>query len=110
MITPCPPSACIGGALPSRLDAVRQALAKAGERAQGAVLASDAFFLFPDGVEVAARAGVTAVVQPGSSVHDQDVIKAANRAGVRDVLYRSAPLSALSALDPKQRRADNGMR
>ena len=69
----------IGGGLPSRVDAVRLAVAKAGERAQGAVLASDAFFPFPDGVEVAARAGVTAVVQPGGSVRDRQVIETADR-------------------------------
>jgi phosphoribosylaminoimidazolecarboxamide formyltransferase/IMP cyclohydrolase len=69
----------IGGGLPSRVDAVKLAVAKAGERAQGAVLASDAFFPFPDGVEVAARAGVTAVVQPGGSVRDGQVIETADR-------------------------------
>jgi len=72
----------IGGGLPSRVDAVRLAVAKAGERAQGAVLASDAFFPFPDGVEVAAEAGVTAIVQPGGSVRDQHVIGAADRLGL----------------------------
>jgi phosphoribosylaminoimidazolecarboxamide formyltransferase/IMP cyclohydrolase len=72
----------IGGGLPSRVDAVRLAAAKAGERAQGAVMASDAFFPFPDGVEVAAGAGVTAVVQPGGSVHDRQVIEAADRLGL----------------------------
>ena len=72
----------IGGGLPSRVDAVRLAVAKAGKRAQGAVLASDAFFPFPDGVEVAARAGVTAVVQPGGSVRDQEVIEATDRMGL----------------------------
>ncbi|MEE8390585.1 MAG: bifunctional phosphoribosylaminoimidazolecarboxamide formyltransferase/IMP cyclohydrolase [Anaerolineae bacterium] len=72
----------IGGGLPSRVDAVRLAVAKAGERAQGAVLASDAFFPFPDGVEIAAQAGVTAVVQPGGSVRDQHVIEAADRLGL----------------------------
>jgi phosphoribosylaminoimidazolecarboxamide formyltransferase/IMP cyclohydrolase len=72
----------IGGGLPSRVDAVRLAVAKAGERAQGAVLASDAFFPFPDGVEVAAQAGVTAVVQPGGSVRDRQVIEAADRLGL----------------------------
>ena len=69
----------IGGGLPSRVDAVRLAVDKAGERAKGAVLASDAFFPFPDGVEVAAKAGVTAVVQPGGSVRDAQVIEAADR-------------------------------
>ena len=72
----------IGGGLPSRVDAVRLAVAKAGERAQGAVLASDAFFPFPDGVKVAAQAGVTAVVQPGGSMRDQEVIKAADQMGL----------------------------
>jgi phosphoribosylaminoimidazolecarboxamide formyltransferase/IMP cyclohydrolase len=72
----------IGGGLPSRVDAVRLAVAKAGERAQGAVLASDAFFPFPDGVEVAAEAGVAAVVQPGGSVRDQQVVEAADRLGL----------------------------
>lgn len=69
----------IGGGLPSRVDAVRLAAAKAGERAQGAAMASDAFFPFPDGVEEAARAGVTAIIQPGGSVRDEEVIAAADR-------------------------------
>jgi phosphoribosylaminoimidazolecarboxamide formyltransferase/IMP cyclohydrolase len=72
----------IGGGQPSRLDAVRQALAKAGARSQGAVLSSDAFFPFPDAVELAARAGVTALVQPGGSVRDQEVIAACDRLGL----------------------------
>ncbi|GAB4531258.1 MAG: bifunctional phosphoribosylaminoimidazolecarboxamide formyltransferase/IMP cyclohydrolase [Anaerolineae bacterium] len=72
----------IGGGLPSRVDAVKLAVAKAGERARGAVMASDAFFPFPDGVEVAAEAGVTAVVQPGGSVRDEAVITAADRLGL----------------------------
>jgi len=72
----------IGGGQPSRLDAVRQALAKAGDRAQGAVLASDAFFPFPDAVEVAVQAGVVAIVQPGGSIRDQQVINLANRMGL----------------------------
>ena len=55
---------------------------KSGERARGSALASDAFFPFPDGVQAAARAGVTAVVQPGGSKKDDDVIKAADDAGV----------------------------
>ncbi len=72
----------IGGGMPSRVDAVRLAVTKAGERAQGAALASDAFFPFPDGIEVAAEAGVTCVVQPGGSIRDQQVIDAANAAGL----------------------------
>lgn len=72
----------IGGGLPSRVDAVRLATAKAGGRARGAVLASDAFFPFADGVEAAAAAGVTAIVQPGGSVRDDEVIAAADRLGL----------------------------
>lgn len=72
----------IGGGLPSRVDAVRLAVTKAAGRARGAVMASDAFFPFSDGVEVAAEAGVTAVIQPGGSVKDQDVIHTANRLGL----------------------------
>jgi phosphoribosylaminoimidazolecarboxamide formyltransferase/IMP cyclohydrolase len=53
---------------------------------RGSTLASDAFFPFPDGVEEAARAGVTAIVQPGGSVRDADVIAAANAAGLTMVL------------------------
>jgi phosphoribosylaminoimidazolecarboxamide formyltransferase/IMP cyclohydrolase len=67
----------------SRVDAVRLAAIKAdehaeGKDAEGAVMASDAFFPFPDGIEVAAEAGIEAVVQPGGSVNDEDVIAAAN--------------------------------
>lgn len=72
----------VGAGQMSRVDAVRLAVAKAGERAHGAVLASDAFFPFPDGVEEAARAGVTAIVQPGGSVGDAGVIEAANAHGL----------------------------
>lgn len=72
----------IGGGLPSRVDSVKLAASKAGEQAKGAVMASDAFFPFPDGLEAAAAAGVTAVIQPGGSVQDQTVIEAANRLGL----------------------------
>ena len=68
----------IGGGLPSRVDAVELAIRKAGEEATGAVLASDAYFPFPDGIEVAARAGVTSVIQPGGSIRDAQVIEAAD--------------------------------
>ena len=76
----------IGGGLPSRVDAVKLAAAKAGEQATGAVLASDAFFPFADGLEAAAVAGVTAIVQPGGSVRDDEVIAAADRLGLALVL------------------------
>jgi phosphoribosylaminoimidazolecarboxamide formyltransferase/IMP cyclohydrolase len=72
----------IGGGLPSRVDAVNLAVCKAGERAQGSVMASDAFFPFADGVEAAAQAGVTAIIQPGGSIRDTEVIEAANQAGL----------------------------
>jgi phosphoribosylaminoimidazolecarboxamide formyltransferase/IMP cyclohydrolase len=69
----------------SRVDSARVAVEKAGRAGlslQGSVLASDAFFPFPDGIETAAAAGVTAIVQPGGSVRDAEVIEAANRLGV----------------------------
>jgi phosphoribosylaminoimidazolecarboxamide formyltransferase/IMP cyclohydrolase len=76
----------VGGGLPSRVDAVELAVTKAGDESQGAVLASDAFFPFPDGIEAAARAGVTAVIQPGGSIRDKQVIEAANEAGMAMVV------------------------
>jgi phosphoribosylaminoimidazolecarboxamide formyltransferase/IMP cyclohydrolase len=75
----------IGGGATSRVDAIHQASAKAGRVGidlRGAVLASDAFFPFPDGLEVAAEAGAAAFVQPGGSVRDDAVIEAADRLGV----------------------------
>ncbi len=72
----------IGGGQTNRVDAVRQAIARAGLRAQGAVLASDAFFPFPDGVEEAGAAGVTALVHPGGSIRDAEVIAVADRLGM----------------------------
>lgn len=72
----------VGGGLPSRVDAVKLAVEKAGDRAKGAVLASDAFFPFADGIEEAVKAGVTAIIQPGGSIRDAEVIDAANKADV----------------------------
>jgi phosphoribosylaminoimidazolecarboxamide formyltransferase/IMP cyclohydrolase len=66
----------------NRVDAARLAVARAGERARGAVAASDAFFPFPDGLEVLLDGGVRAVVQPGGSVRDGLVVEAAARSGV----------------------------
>ncbi|MDQ1650472.1 MAG: phosphoribosylaminoimidazolecarboxamide formyltransferase / cyclohydrolase, partial [Frankiaceae bacterium] len=66
----------------NRVDAARLAVSRAGDRAVGSVAASDAFFPFPDGFEVLAEAGVTAVVEPGGSVRDNLVIEAAEKAGV----------------------------
>jgi phosphoribosylaminoimidazolecarboxamide formyltransferase/IMP cyclohydrolase len=64
------------------VDAVKLAVTKAGDRAKGAVMASDAFFPFADGVDAAIEAGVSAVIQPGGSIRDNEVIEAADRAGV----------------------------
>ncbi|HUQ59624.1 bifunctional phosphoribosylaminoimidazolecarboxamide formyltransferase/IMP cyclohydrolase [Lentzea sp.] len=66
----------------NRVDSSHLAVKRAGERAQGAVAASDAFFPFPDGLEVLLEAGVRAVVQPGGSVRDPEVIAKAEQAGV----------------------------
>jgi phosphoribosylaminoimidazolecarboxamide formyltransferase/IMP cyclohydrolase len=72
----------VGAGQMSRVDAVHLAVRRAGERAAGSVLASDAFFPFPDGIEAAAAAGVVAVAQPGGSVRDDEVIAAADRLGL----------------------------
>jgi phosphoribosylaminoimidazolecarboxamide formyltransferase/IMP cyclohydrolase len=72
----------IGGGQTSRVDASELAVKKAGERARGAVAASDAFFPFADGVEALADAGITAIIQPGGSKRDDEVISAANERGV----------------------------
>jgi phosphoribosylaminoimidazolecarboxamide formyltransferase / IMP cyclohydrolase len=72
----------IGSGQPTRVKAVELACEVAGKRARGAVLASDAFFPFADGIEAAAKAGVRAVVQPGGSVRDPEVIAAAEKAGI----------------------------
>jgi phosphoribosylaminoimidazolecarboxamide formyltransferase/IMP cyclohydrolase len=72
----------VGGGQTARVLAVKVACENAAEHAKGSVLASDAFFPFPDGVEAAARAGVTAIAQPGGSKQDEDVIRAANAAGI----------------------------
>jgi phosphoribosylaminoimidazolecarboxamide formyltransferase/IMP cyclohydrolase len=72
----------IGAGQMSRVEAVELAVHRAGPRTAGSVLASDGFFPYPDGVEVAARAGVRAIVQPGGSVKDSEAIAAADDAGV----------------------------
>ena len=68
----------IGAGQMSRVDAAIIAIRKAGEKANGAVLASDAYFPFPDGVEIAGEAGITAIIQPGGSVNDKPVIETAD--------------------------------
>ncbi len=72
----------IGMGQVNRVDAARLAVQRAGDRAVGAVAASDAYFPFPDGLEVLAEAGVRAVVEPGGSVRDPEVIAAAEAAGI----------------------------
>ncbi len=72
----------VGAGQMSRVDSSLIAVRKAGERARGAVLASDAYFPFRDGLDVAAQAGVTAVIQPGGSKGDEEVIKAADEHGM----------------------------
>jgi len=66
----------------SRVGAAERALAKAGDRAAGSVCASDGFFPFRDGIDVLARAGVTAIAEPGGSIRDEEVIAAADEHGV----------------------------
>ncbi len=66
----------------NRVDSCELAVKRAGERAKGSVAASDAFFPFADGAEILFAAGVRAIVQPGGSVRDEEVIAAAQKAGV----------------------------
>ena len=70
----------------SRVDSVDIAISKAGERIRGTVLASDAFFPFPDSIEKAAKAGIVAIIQPGGSRKDEDVIAACNKHGLPMVM------------------------
>lgn len=72
----------MGTGQPNRLNSVHLAIKAAGDRVSGTVLASDAFFPFADGLELAAGAGVTAVVQPGGSIRDEEVKAAADRHGM----------------------------
>ncbi len=72
----------VGAGQMSRVESVKIACGKAGDKVRGSVMGSDAFFPFPDGIEVAAAHGVRAVVQPGGSVNDAAVIEAANRAEI----------------------------
>jgi len=66
----------------NRVDSAHLAVTRAGERATGSVAASDAFFPFPDGLQVLIAGGVKAVVQPGGSIRDNEVVAAAAEAGV----------------------------
>jgi phosphoribosylaminoimidazolecarboxamide formyltransferase/IMP cyclohydrolase len=76
----------VGAGQMSRLDSVRIAVEKAGERARGAVLASDAFFPFRDGPDAAAAAGVTALIQPGGSRRDNETLQACDEHGLAMIL------------------------
>jgi phosphoribosylaminoimidazolecarboxamide formyltransferase/IMP cyclohydrolase len=66
----------------NRVDSAKLAVARAGDRAAGSVAASDAYFPFPDGLQVLIDAGVRAVVEPGGSIHDPEVIEAAKAGGI----------------------------
>ena len=72
----------VGGGQPNRVNSARIAVEQAGEKAQGAVAASDAFFPFRDGLDALAEAGITAVIQPGGSIRDEEVIAAADEQGI----------------------------
>jgi len=79
----------IGAGQMSRVDSSRIAVRKAGDQElelEGSVLASDAFFPFRDGVDAAARAGVKAIVQPGGSIRDDEVVQAADEHGIAMVM------------------------
>lgn len=77
-----------GGGQTSRVDAMKIALAQAGDRAKGAVIGSDAFFPFPDAVEAAGAAGIKAIIQPGGSIRDEEVFKKSDELGIATVLTR----------------------
>ena len=84
----------VGAGQPNRVVSVHLSQRVAGEKSRGTVLASDAFFPFPDNIDLAAEAGVTAIVQPGGSIRDNEVIEAANKynlamvfTGVRHFLH-----------------------
>lgn len=72
----------VGGGQPNRVNSARIAVEQAGDQAKGAVAASDAFFPFRDGLDALAEAGVTAVIEPGGSIRDEEVIAAADEQGI----------------------------
>jgi phosphoribosylaminoimidazolecarboxamide formyltransferase/IMP cyclohydrolase len=76
----------IGAGQTNRIDAMRHALDKAGDRARGAVLASDGFFPFADSIALAAERGIAAIIQPGGALRDSEIIAAAEAAGITMVL------------------------
>ncbi|MGM0653080.1 MAG: bifunctional phosphoribosylaminoimidazolecarboxamide formyltransferase/IMP cyclohydrolase, partial [Bacillota bacterium] len=72
----------VGAGQMNRIGAAKIALQQAGERAKGAVIGSDAFFPFPDIVDEAGKAGISAIVQPGGSMKDDESIRLCNRLGI----------------------------
>lgn len=72
----------VGAGQMNRVGSANIAFAQAGEKCKGAVLASDAFFPFRDSIDAAHEAGITAIIQPGGSVRDQEVIDACNEFGI----------------------------
>ncbi|MEM6471974.1 MAG: bifunctional phosphoribosylaminoimidazolecarboxamide formyltransferase/IMP cyclohydrolase [Planctomycetota bacterium] len=76
----------VGAGQMSRVDSVEIAIEKAGDRTEGSILASDAFFPFPDSIEAAADAGIIAVIQPGGSRRDEEVIEACDKHGLSMIL------------------------
>ena len=72
----------VGAGQMNRVGSAKIAITQAGEKAQGSALASDAFFPMPDTLEEAAKAGITAIIQPGGSIRDEDSIKVADTYGI----------------------------
>ena len=89
----------IGAAQASRQVSVEIALRRAGDRAKTAVMASDAYFPFPDGIQMAAQAGVTAIIQPGGSIRDEMAIEVADRHHMAMVFTGKAALPTLTHWD-----------
>ena len=72
----------MGAGQPNRVISVKLAVQSAGLKASGSVMSSDAFFPFPDNVEVASKSGISCIIQPGGSIRDAEVIDAANDCGI----------------------------
>jgi phosphoribosylaminoimidazolecarboxamide formyltransferase/IMP cyclohydrolase len=76
----------IGAGQMSRVDSVAIACRKAGDRTKGSLLASDAFFPMPDSIEIAHEHGIKAIIQPGGSIRDSDVVEACDKHGIVMIL------------------------
>ncbi len=87
----------VGAGQMNRVGSANIAFTQAGEKCKGAVLASDAFFPFRDTIDAAAAAGITAVIQPGGSVRDQESIDACNEHGIAMVFTRRSSFQTLSS-------------